>query len=446
MTSIKPEDLPAAVCDGAEKLPQSDKATEDAAMVLADVLGCAIVAARRQQQPQPPAGSHPVWGLPARSAPGDALMLNVLHAHLDDWDPVHYVSAGHPAAVLWPLATCLMETHGGDPADALQIYLVAHEVMCVLGARFGDSLAPTGRHATTLFGGLAAAAATAWWISRTPEAIDRAMSLAGTSLAGTLHGFGSDLKPFQVANAARVGWQAGQFAPSLSAEPASWLTALRELTAYRENPTWLGDHPQVFGAAPAAELLPSHIKHYPACAYFDQTLSQIERLRATATRGTRPVRIAVPAYIRHASRFPLPDTVPQARFSLPYLVAYAWLEGLSPAAFTQTEINRPDVRALARALAVGTVDGELSTFADTLSGALTVLGRDGRETDHELVFGGVRPDPSWSAITGKFAPFVPDASQIVDFCRALPSRSGHDWDVLQRNLARRSRVQVERKS
>jgi 2-methylcitrate dehydratase PrpD len=435
MRGIPPEDLAEAVCSGAPGLLKAEAARTDAQLVLADVLGCALSHAGSSRHPYT-AGEHPLWGRRESAACESALFNNALSAHQGDWDSVHYITAGHPGVVLWPLAAAVAEVHRATMQDALAVYLVAHEVMCSLGARFGAALVAGGRHPSTVLAALGGAAAVAWWLEGEPAAVDGAMSLAMASTGGGDRGFGTLIKPFQVASAARLALVAGQFGSRLEAERHTWISSLRDALGASEDDQWpdTGDH--VFGERPGASLVASHFKRYPACAYFDQLLEQLEALRTTYP-GWRLCGLGVPDYIISADKYASPETAAEAKFSLRYLAAAAWTTGIGQNTFSSAGTSDHRVRAVARDLRVHRVPGELKTLGDVIPGHAILRDDVGGETKVELRFGNATPTATWGFFDSKFAAVLPETTiaSLREFCRQLPQRSLDDWFDLHRRIA-----------
>lgn len=131
--------------------------------------------------------------------------------------------AAHLGAVVIPLLLALIEA-GKAPIDRLLIAMVAgYEV----GGLFEETLAtkttPQGFRATTLYGVVAAAAATARLYNMPPDQTAAALNNAASLSGGLLQAFaeGTDEWRYQVGTTAQLGWTATELARSGSVSARS---------------------------------------------------------------------------------------------------------------------------------------------------------------------------------------------------------------------------------
>lgn len=301
-----------------------DAALEDARYALADTLAAAAYA---HTTPAPsdndevPGGPATVWWTGRRAPATEAAFANAYRVHAHEFDSVHYLTLGHPAAVSLPAMLALYETGIGDPVSVLAGYVLSVEVMAVLAARFGPALRAGGYHPTVVLGAPACAGSCAWLLGGTASAIRWAMAYAASSTIGFDTHFGSDIKALQVATCASTGLRAAQLAMRETKVPSRmpWYTPIVTLAGAAPEPA----EPHVFGQPWAAELVPTRCKPLPICGYFDPVLTAWRDRPASLPEPAtiRRVTVEAPDYLLQANRFAQPRNLDEARFSLPFLIA-----------------------------------------------------------------------------------------------------------------------------
>ncbi len=341
LASLSPGDVPA-------------EAIEDARYALVDTVAAAAHTrlvwpddryAERDARP----GPVELWWTDRRVDPLDAAFGNAYLAHRTDYDSVHYLTFGHPAVVSLPPLLGLHQAGLGHPRRILTGYAVTVEVMAALAARFGPALRGRGLHPTAVLGGPATAASCAWALGGGAEAVRWAMAYAASTTVGYDLHFGTDIKPMQVAAAARTALYAALLAVEgdRPRPSAPWYAPIAVLAGGGVSAS--GDEGRAFDRPWAAQRVPTRCKPLPICGYFDPVLTAWRDRPAALLDGPEPVRrvlVEAPEYLARADRVGIPTTVDEARFSLRFLLAQLLLrpdvgaEGWTPSRLLDHRLHR----------------------------------------------------------------------------------------------------------
>jgi 2-methylcitrate dehydratase PrpD len=257
------------------------------------------------------------------AATGDGLLERVTRAgcagHVLDFDDTLAPGLVHASAPVAPVALLLGAELGCDVGTVLTAFAAGFEATAALARAGHPALYERGWHPTAVCGsaGAAIAAASLYGLSR--ERTDTAVGLALLRSGGLRAAFGSDGKALQVGLAAAAGLHASQLARGGARVP---------LETVRSGPAGFE---QVFGVTwPAQEEPPAvsanWIKAYPCCL---ATHSAIDAALAARGRGGAhgPVVVHVHPIARAAAGYDDAADGLQAKFSIPYLVAFALLRG-----------------------------------------------------------------------------------------------------------------------
>jgi 2-methylcitrate dehydratase PrpD len=305
----------------------------------------------------------------AARAAGDGLLDRVAFAgaagHVLDFDDTYLPGLAHLSAGTAPSALVLAAALERPLGDALDAYTTGFEAM---GA-FADANHPTlydrGWHPTAVCGSLGAAVAAGRLLGLGAEAERSARALALLRAGGMRAGFGSDGKALGVGMAAAAGVQAARLADA---------GARTSLERVADGPAGLveafgGGYAEPDAGGPQA-VEANWIKAYPCCLQTHGAIEAAEQARADGAATAGEVEAIVHPVSRQAAPYDDAETPLQAKFSIPYTVAFTLLHGPPTVdAFTAVE---PAARALARERVRVRTDRELAE-----SEAVLVL--DGRE-------------------------------------------------------------------
>ncbi len=334
---------------------------------LADWLGVAIAGSTAPAVAHAKAALSPLANGPARLIPTgepcsarEAALINGIAGHVLDYDDV--ALDGHPSAILVPaLAAATGTTATG--ADFIRGYVAGYESWATVWAACAQPLHSIGRHPSSHFGPIAAAAAIAALWRLPEEETANAIGLAAAQAGGLTVNFGSMAKSFQLGRAAEAGLLAAQLAragvdaaPNVLEDSAGFLSVIGG-----------GAKPGASGfGAPEWWILREglDIKIYPVCFFGHRLVDaalQLHRDHAVPPAEIRGIDLRlgrVPSNVLHSTR---PQTVLEAKFSAEFFAAIVLTTGaLGLAQLTPACLANPDVQRLI-ALTTRTLDDAIGT-------------------------------------------------------------------------------------
>jgi len=400
---------------------------EDARYAVADTLAAAAYAGPTPALGDGADGSGDgpvgVWWTGRRATVADAIFANAYRVHSSDFDSVHYLTFGHPAAVSLPPLLGLYECGVGDPLRILAGYALSVEIMAMLGARFGTALRAAGLHPTVVLGAPACAASCTWLLGGGAEAIRWAMAYAASTTIGFDTHFGSDIKPLQVAACARAGWQAAQLAVrgNRVGPRTPWYAPVATLAGVVNEDC----APHTFGQPWAARVVPTRCKTLPVCGYFDPVLAAWQDRPADVPEVAVRVTVEGPEYLVRANRFSNPTTLDEARFSLPFLIALLLRhQEVTPAHWVPSRLTDDTLRRT-----MASVDVTPARVGD--SGVIRLFGPD-RQWSLPLRPAAIHARTSWARLQTKLADsgLAGRASEVVAHLRAFETSTPTRWRAL----------------
>jgi 2-methylcitrate dehydratase PrpD len=205
---------------------------------------------------------------------------------------------------------------GRSVGDALDAYAAGFEAMGRLTR--AHALYDGGWHPTAVCGAFGAAHAAARLLGLDQERLAAAERLALLQAGGLRAAFGSDGKSLQVGMAAAAGVHAARIAAGGAVIGADVI-----------------EHPAGFAAAfgPAREsdggaaIEQNWIKPWPCCLMSHSAVQAASEAREALAGSRAPIEVAVHPVARRAAAYDDVSDGLQAKFSIPYLVAYVVLHG-----------------------------------------------------------------------------------------------------------------------
>lgn len=290
-------------------------------------------------------GTCRIVGSVHRSDPVNAALANGVSAHVFDWDDTILPTRAHLSAALLPSLVALGELRGWSLNSILSAFAVGFEV----GARINLSVYPAvhlrGWQGTGIAGGAACATAIGRMLNLSPDEVTHAIGIAATNTSGLIATFGSMSKALNIGRAGAAGLQ----------------SALLASLGYTSHPDILGEGGflAMFDDAPRDEVLLEALgkhwsiqengyKPYPCGFVAHATIDAVRDLKAKADSAElRALRLKVSPESMHLMGRKNPTNELEAKFSLVYEAAVAWVEGnVSPAAFEDEAVRDPRCRAI----------------------------------------------------------------------------------------------------
>ena len=293
-----------------------------------------------------------LWGCRERAPIGAAALINGTAAHALDYDDVSWALQGHPTVPLLPAAFALAESSGASGADLLTAYVAGFEVESRVGEALTRSHYARGWHPTSTVGILGATTAAGRLLGLDARGLCTAYGIACSRASGSRMNFGSDTKPLHAGLAARAGLEAARFAALGITARQDGIEAdmgLADLYA-GARPFVLGPLGDPFALEePGLELKP-----YPACRFTHRTIDAVLALRERhAGASVDSIECEVDPFALEILIHPEPRTGLEAKFSLPYCAAVAWLDGWPElSSFGDARASKADVQDLLRRVSV----------------------------------------------------------------------------------------------
>ena len=243
--------------------------------------------------------------------------------HVLDFDDTYLPGIAHLSAPTAPAAIALAASLDLSVGEAVDAYAAGFEAMGQLSRT--HVLYEGGWHPTAVYGAAGAAHVAARLLRLDGERAGAAERLALLQAGGLRAAFGSDGKSLQVGLAAAAGVHAARIAAGGAVITADVV-----------------DHPAGFAAAfgPAeaadgeAAISENWIKPWPCCLMSHSALQAAFEAREALAASAGPIEVAVHPVARRAAAYDDVADGLQAKFSIPYLVAFVVLHGEpEPASF-----------------------------------------------------------------------------------------------------------------
>lgn len=240
--------------------------------------------------------------------------------HLLDFDDTFTPGLAHVSAATAPAAVVLAAHLGRTVGELLEAYAAGFEAMAAFTEASHPELYDRGWHPTAVCGSVGAATASASLLGLPADRREHAVRLALLSSAGLRTAFGSDGKAYQVGRAAADGLLAARAAHRGATVPARTVAG---------EGSFADVYGGEFAAASGARAIEQNwLKAYPCCL---QTHAPIDAGLELARRFGRALDRAVvtvhPVSLQAARVEGEVTTGLEAKFSIPYLTAWAVLRG-----------------------------------------------------------------------------------------------------------------------
>jgi 2-methylcitrate dehydratase PrpD len=258
-----------------------------------------------------------------------AAFVNGIAAHAHDFDH-SFVVGGQPTSPVIPAVFALGEAIGASGKQILEAYVTGFEVVSALifavqGAGGG------GWHANGTIGVFGASAACAKLLSLKQSEIEMALAMAASMASGVTSNFGTMTKPLHVGHAARNGLLAARLAKTgFTANPQTIQARNGFFDCYyhegKPDPAGFEDLGQVY----ALEKYGVRFKPYPCGGLTHTAIYAAIRLRneyRILPELVEHVDVAVPADTAAPLVYRVPQTGLEGKFSMPYLIARALIDG-----------------------------------------------------------------------------------------------------------------------
>jgi 2-methylcitrate dehydratase PrpD len=245
-----------------------------------------------------------------------AFVAAAVAGHILDFDDTYLPGIAHLSAPVAPVACLLGAEVGARVGDVLDAYAAGFEVMGAVARASHPQLYNRGWHPTSVCGVIGAATAAARLLALSEERMGSAVAIAQLAAGGLRAAFGSHGKSLQVGFAAAAGVRAARLAAAgagISAEVPAGFETVYGATLALPDPDRLA-------------ISDNWIKAYPSCLQTHSSIEAAEQARSAGMpRG--PTSVVVHPVSRQAAAYDDVSDGLQAKFSIPYTVAFTLLNG-----------------------------------------------------------------------------------------------------------------------
>lgn len=425
-------------------------ALERSRFAILDTVGCMIFG---QSSPEAQAaftavsgwgsGSSMVIGKDTGLPPPWAAFVNATAAHAldyDDWDDPSLV---HTSAVLLPAILAVGTDREADGSDVIDAHIVGVDALLRLGEAVNPSHYWNGWHATATIGAIGAATAVARMLALNEDQTANALSIATSMAGGYVSQFGTMTKPMHAGFAAKAGVFAAALARTGTSAQEAALdgpVSFRTTTTEVDQDAFLSAFSKL-GAPWAIEEYGMHIKLYPSCGGTHRVIEAallVGNDNQIEPSQIQHIEVNVPEFLIELLPYKVPNTRPEALFSLPYCVAAALRWGkVGIDEFSDDAIKDEAVRDLSARVRLTTraFDYQTHLFVKGSFDIVTVTTKDGRQfsASIDIPYGAPPRFADQDTIERKFMDCarrsLPErqATQIKELLRVPPSQ----WSAAQ---------------
>lgn len=322
-----------------------------------------------------------------------AALVNATAAHALDYDDVLDPAASHVSAVMMPSLLALAEETDASGADFVDAYIIGVQVQECLAESVNMLHYTRGWHTTLTLGSPSAAAACARLMRLDAVQSRHAISLATSMGAGFKRQFGANAKPFHAGLAAKSGIVAARMAAAgltADAKPFEGDRGFLDLLV-GSGAAGFDQALQRLQRTPAVLQPGLWLKRYPCCASTHRPvdgLLQLMRENALQASDIEMVETVVSEAAVGNLMYSVPANEMQARFSMPFCIASAALDGdLVLGNFKRDALERTDIREfMQRVSMVPDPEQPADMPSTTKSWSRTIVGtRDGARFSRTVV-------------------------------------------------------------
>ena len=285
-------------------------------------------------------------GSPRMVDPLNAALANGVTAHVLDWDDTILPTRAHLGAVLLPPLIAAGEIEGWTIRQIIPAYAIGFEIQSRLNHAVYPSIHLRGWQGTGIVGGIGTAAALGRMMGLDAGRLCHAMGIAATNASGMTATFGFMAKSLNLGRAGASGLQSAYLAALDFTSNEDILGAGRFLELYDDDPKY---EILLDGLGERWSILENGYKPYPCGFVAHAMIDAVRDLRTKfgTTSGLKRLSLEVSPESTHLMGNPDPKNELEAKFSLLYEAAVAWVDGqVTPAAFEEAAVRDPRYRAI----------------------------------------------------------------------------------------------------
>ena len=359
------------------------KAIENARTAILDSLGVAVAGATeesavitgRMVREEGGKEEATIYGQRFKSSVSQAAFVNGTCAHAQDFDH-SFIAGQQPTCAIIPAVFTLGETLGSSGRQVLEAYITGFEVTAALMFAV-QSLGTGGWHANGTIGTLGASAACARLMGLTAAQTEMALAIAASMGSGMIANFGTMTKPLHVGQATRNGVLAARLARAgFTGNPQALEARSGFFDCY--YPGGKIDHAPIasLGNPWSMEKYGVRFKPYPCGGLTHSAILAAIRLRnehQITPQLIDHVDVRVPADTAAPLVYRVPKIAREGKFSMPYLIARAVMDGnITFDTFTEEAVRNPQALQLLERVEMN-VDPKLQAGTDGSRPAIVTM-------------------------------------------------------------------------
>jgi 2-methylcitrate dehydratase PrpD len=313
------------------------KALETARVAILDCLGVAIAGSREESglitsrlvREEAAKEESVIYGQKFKSSAVQAAFANGTAAHAHDFDH-SFIAGGQPTAPIIPAVFSLGDALGSSGRQILEAYVAGFEVTAALILAV-QGAGGTGWHANGTLGCFGASVGCARLLGLKEPEIRMALAITASMASGITSNFGTMTKPLHVGQAARTGVLAARLAKAGFTANAQTLEARNGFfdcyyPGGKLNRASIDD----LGRTYAIEKYGVRFKPYP-CGGLTHTAIyatiKLRNERQITADAIDHIDVEVPADTAAPLVYRVPSTGLEGKFSMPYLISRALIDG-----------------------------------------------------------------------------------------------------------------------
>lgn len=300
------------------------------------------------------AGSAAVtWSGENCESPEAAVLINAVAAHALDFDDVYLESLAHASAVIVP-AIASEPWENREPDDVIAAFCAGMIAAHAMGRRLGQEHYNKGWHGTGTVGAFAATAAVGRLLKISREQMASAFALCASMSGGLRINFGTQAKPVHAGFAAAAGLRAVRLARAGINGAPDVFGRNGYVDIYRGSDGVDMPDDEAFVAHPGRVS----VKLYPCCYAAHRLIGVALEARQSlgadlVCRDDLQFVVTVPAGSIEVLKYDKPTTALEAKFSGPFNIAVAMLDGMPTLqSYTVENMRRGDVVAVMERLTI----------------------------------------------------------------------------------------------
>jgi 2-methylcitrate dehydratase PrpD len=328
------------------------KAIETAKTAILDGLGVAVAGATeesavitgRMVREEGAKEEATIYGQRFKSSVSQAAFVNGTSAHAQDFDH-SFIAGQQPTCAIIPAVFTLGETLSSSGKQILEAYIAGFEVTAALMFAV-QSLGTGGWHANGTIGTFGASAACAKLMSLSEAETEMALAIAASMGSGVIANFGTMTKPLHVGQATRNGVLAAKLAKAgFTGNPQTLEARSGFFDCY--YPGGKIDRAPIasLGNPWSMEKYGVRFKPYPCGGLTHSAILAAIRLRnehQITPQLIDHVDVQVPADTAAPLVYRVPKAAREGKFSMPYLIARAVMDGnITFNTFTEEAVRNP---------------------------------------------------------------------------------------------------------